>query len=303
VTLRKIDQVWPEDYQLAFTIRDDDISYFTTPQQIDQIYKEAWRNGFKITLATIPKHKATQDRSVPRQFRGGLQSHDLRDNMDLIKYLENALQSGLIDIVQHGFTHEDISGKPEFYINDSSELRMRLEEGRRILEDSFKKEVKVFSAPHGMISKEAWKILREEGFTICRTYGLYTLLKNTPITMSNLEALIKIGLRHPHILKRPMPTGIVKFLGMIELQSSWIHASDLPYDLNVFKATFNKALEHGGLFNVITHHWDYDESRKELVGNSLLNSLYEILDYVDRYPVWKTTLPAVSEWVRSRKEK
>jgi len=302
--MRKTFEVWPEDYQLAFTIRDDDISYFTTPQQIDQIYKEAWRNGFKVTLATIPKHKATEDRSVPSQFRGSLQLHDLRDNVDLIEYLGNALQSGLIDIVQHGFTHEDISGNPEFYINDGSELRMRLKEGKRILEESLKKKVNVFSAPHGMVSKEAWKILREEGLTICRTYGLYTLLKNTPITMSNLKTLIKIGLRHPHILKRPIPPGIVKFPGMIELQSSWVHASDLPYDLREFKATFNQALEHGGLFNVITHHWDYfDESRKELVGNSLLNPLYEILDYVDQYPVWKTTLPAVSEWIRSRKEK
>jgi len=301
--MRKIRLCWPEDYQLAFTIRDDDVSYFTTPQQIDQIYKEAWQTGFKITLAAIPKHKATEDRSIPHQFRGDLGSHDLRDNMDLIKHLEKALQSGLIDVIQHGFTHEEISGKPEFYINDISELRMRLEEGNRILENSFKKKINVFSAPHGMISREAWKILREEGITICRTYGLYTLLKNTPITISNLKTLIKIGLQHPHILKRPIPTGIVKFPGMIEMQSSWVHASDLPYDLKVFKAKFAEALQHRGLFNLITHHWDYfDESRKELVGNSLLNSLYEILDYVDQYPVWKTTLPAVSEWIKSRLE-
>jgi hypothetical protein len=288
---------WPFDAKMAFTIRDDDVSYFTDPDLLEYVFRDAWDMGYQTSLAVIPMHKGIDDPNVPAKFRGTGRLFDLRENRRLVQYMRQASRKNRIDVVQHGCTHEDIMQKAEFFINDERELRRRLREGRSVLEDILGRPVSVFSAPHDMISKQAWKVLAEEGMTICRTFGLYSLLRNTPLNWSTLKTLAKIWSRHPHPLKRPLPLGMIDYGETIEIQTSWVHAIDIWSDKQRFQRVLGLIMNHHGIFNLVTHHWQYAGTERE----RLRDALYALLSFVDAHAVWKTTLTEAARWVRARR--
>lgn len=158
-----IKTIWPDGAKTAFIIRDDDISFFTSPQMLEKVYGPLWQQGFKTTLAVIPKHKAIDDLNVPPSFRGRNTYHSLNLNRNLVHYLENRLREDYIAIAQHGFSHEKIDGVHEFGISDRGELARRLSEGIRILNNALNVEVKAFVPPWEKLSKSALGVIRKAG--------------------------------------------------------------------------------------------------------------------------------------------
>jgi len=153
--------IWPDMAKVAFIIRDDDISFFTSPQMLEKLYRPLWQRGFKATLAVIPKHKAIDDLNVPPPFRGSDTYHPIDLNTDLVHYLANQLREGYIAIAQHGFSHEKVDGLPEFGISDRGELARRLSEGIRVLNNALRTEVKAFIPPWEKLSQPALKVIRK----------------------------------------------------------------------------------------------------------------------------------------------
>ena len=156
-----IKTIWPDGAKIAFIIRDDDISFFTSPTMLEKVYRPLWQRGFKTTLAVIPKHKAIDDPNIPPPFRGSDTYHSVDLNTDLLQYLANQLREAYIAIAQHGFSHEKVNGLPEFGISDRGELARRLSEGIRILNNALQTEVKAFVPPWEELSQLALEVIRK----------------------------------------------------------------------------------------------------------------------------------------------
>ncbi len=78
----------PYGFDVAFSIRDDDISYFTPAENLDSIYQNAWNLGFKTSLAVIPAHKAVNTLNVPINIRNSNKYYKIYQNANLVKYLK-----------------------------------------------------------------------------------------------------------------------------------------------------------------------------------------------------------------------
>jgi predicted deacetylase len=164
--------MWPNNADCAFAIRDDDVSYFTNPKQLEIIYRDAWKMGFKTSFAVIPNIRATNNLNVPPLLRSNLKYYSIRENEELVSYLKLHIANERVDILQHGFCHTENPHLPtlridlnkgelvsdersnidlkmfsEFYGLDENECCRRVIEGKRLLEETFNINVRGFVPP------------------------------------------------------------------------------------------------------------------------------------------------------------
>ncbi|MEM3602375.1 MAG: DUF2334 domain-containing protein [Candidatus Bathyarchaeia archaeon] len=288
---------WPFGYAAAFAIRDDDVSYFTPSYKIDGIYRRAWKKGFRVSLGVVPNLKTIDDPSVPPKYRGKMSEYAVHSNKELMDYLKEKIAEGKVDILQHGYNHDKMRGIPEFCIQDSTEIRSRLRLGRNILEGSLPIKIMVFVPPYDRVSKQAWGILKQEGLALCRKEGIRSLEKSTPLSFGNMISFTKIFTRNLN----PLAKGFINFPGMIELHQSlnlWKKESFFER-IEDAKRKFKDTLMTSGLFYIANHHWLYYEDwEDELSDRTMLDCFYGLLDFLDNYNLWKTTLTEVVNWIK-----
>ena len=80
---------WPDNYQAAFAIRDDDTSYFTKPKMIESIFGDSIKTGHKISLSTIPNVKSVDEYFIPPDYRSTNSYHHISDNSTLVNFLKS----------------------------------------------------------------------------------------------------------------------------------------------------------------------------------------------------------------------
>jgi len=298
---------WPYGHTTALVIRDDDTSYFTPSYKIEKIYKQALERGFKVSLGVIPRLKAINDPCVPPKYRGKMSQHAVCDNKELMDYLKVKIAKHQVDIVQHGYTHENLHNVPEFYIRDSSEIKTRLRLGRKILEKCLPIKISVFLAPQNMVSKQAWNVIKQEGLALCRKEKrLYGLMKNTPWSFDNWIPLAKILWAKAFVRGiHPLAKGIIKFPGMIELHHSleWWTSKNYPKLVRKAKQKFTETMMMSGLFCILNHYWLYYEDWQDDVSDQeMLRCFYVLLDFFDTQDIWKATLTDVVNWIKKMNE-
>lgn len=164
--------------KIPILIRDDDTNFFTKPNMLDSIYEDAWKSGFKVSLAAIPCQKGTNDICVPPEARTTDSSFSIIDNKSLVNYLKEKIQNGNIEILQHGFDHKNSNnGRGEF--GESFDKKKEILFGRDILKQSFEVEPKFFVPPGEDISKLNQNTLVNLGMVpICRQTFFDTFLRN-----------------------------------------------------------------------------------------------------------------------------
>jgi peptidoglycan/xylan/chitin deacetylase (PgdA/CDA1 family) len=164
-------------------IRDNAISAFTTPAQLEKIYGRLWQAGVPVSLAVVPQPRGDvtllneesqpYDPSIPPKYRGSNQPYKLRENKILCSYLNELARQGLVELCQHGYHHS----YNEFDIEDETLLSQKIEEGKAELESAFPDaEIKTFIAPYDKLSPSAFNLLVDYGFHICTSS---TSLKGT----------------------------------------------------------------------------------------------------------------------------
>lgn len=125
---------------MKIAIRDDDVSFVTKPEELEDAYGEVWK-AVPISLAIIPFVKGSQEKAfLP-----------VGDNQALLVYLQDKLARGQLDIMLHGYSHEDYSDGYEF--ESGGDLSRKVKVGREYLETLFGKPVRVFVPPHNALSK------------------------------------------------------------------------------------------------------------------------------------------------------
>lgn len=265
------------------------------------LYSEAWRLGFKVSLAVIPNVKATQPSNVSHSLRGSKKFFPISENRELVDYLSEKIACGYVDIIQHGYTHMREGEKPEFAINDFRLADGRLKKGNRLLRETFKRNIGVFTAPNDKISRATWKSVSQNKMCLCKRFTLGRFLTTAPLFSMKFHKLAWNIIRRPNPFKL-MPSGIIDLADVLVVQWSVLFSSNMDPEaqLENTKERFLEHLGEGETFVMLHHHWEYFHDQKsKKIRQDLLASFNSFLNFVSsRNEVWKTTLSELCSWIR-----
>ncbi len=154
-------------------IRDDDTSYFTSPQRLAALYEPLWQAGLPVCLAVIPwvygdtrvywSDGNPHDPGIPPAYRGSQANYCILDNRELCHFLNKKVAAGLVEICLHGYAHTFY----EFITHDRAAIRRKLDAGMALLERAFPAaSIRTFVPPYDRISPVALEELIARGFHI-----------------------------------------------------------------------------------------------------------------------------------------
>src|SRR5262245_31613378 len=154
---------------MYFCIRDDDTSFFTSPDDLEHAYGEISQWG-PVSLAVVPFHCAGTSKAIPENFRGRWSVHPLHENRALVDYLRRGISDGRFEIMLHGYHHDEQSGCPEF--SYGIDLARKVIHGRKYLEDLLGTFVRVFVPPHNAIGRTGLCAIVEANLHLGCTAGI-----------------------------------------------------------------------------------------------------------------------------------
>jgi peptidoglycan/xylan/chitin deacetylase (PgdA/CDA1 family) len=150
--------------KIPILVRDDDTSYFTSEKMLESVYSEAWAQGYKVSLSVVPFQKGIDDISVPPASRTSNSCYSIADNESLIKYIKTKIDQNVVEVIQHGLSHEmvdDIRGE----FGSNLVKREEIEKGRNIIRQAFGMQPKFFVPPGEDVSNQNIIALLEQGLT------------------------------------------------------------------------------------------------------------------------------------------
>jgi hypothetical protein len=132
---------------MKFAIRDDDISYFTSPKQLKKTYSKIWETA-PVSFAVTPFMHGSVC-IVPKKYRAD-KTYPIGKNAPLVRLLKDAVRKGKATIMLHGYSHKK-DGYGEFDTNEDMSEKVR--EGKEYLENIFDTRITCFVAPNNAFSK------------------------------------------------------------------------------------------------------------------------------------------------------
>ena len=296
------DHLWPSNKKIAFTIRDDDISFFTQPWMLDLLYEDAWKSGYKVSLAVTPYVKATTQGHVPPRYKGSNKHFSINENKQLVQYLRDKIAEGHVDIIQHGYTHNRERGKPEFAINDFRVVDEKLRKGKQLLQETFKQDITMFAAPHEGVSRTTWKSLSRNRMGLSRRFTLGRFLITAPLYTLDVIKLSKNIISSPNPFK-PIYNGIIDWADVFVIQWDaffWSRSqTSIMSQLQDARVAFIKRLDNKGSFVLAHHYWDYINLETKELKPNMEACLMNLLNTVSSYnEVWQTTLSQIYSRVK-----
>jgi peptidoglycan/xylan/chitin deacetylase (PgdA/CDA1 family) len=164
-------------------IRDDDVSFFTCPEQFRTAHRFLLERNIPINAAVVPSvsdsasdGKGGYEPFIPPEYLGKGRYYPIGENKALTAFLK---ATDCIEVVQHGFSHERLeNSRPEFDDDDPSRIARHMDDGATILKNTFGKAPRFFVPPYDTVSSAAMSLIRRryEGISISRTsHHLYPM--------------------------------------------------------------------------------------------------------------------------------
>lgn len=231
---------------MHFCIRDDDTSFFTSPDDLEHAYGEVSQWG-PVSLAIIPFCRAGLSKGVPEKFRGRWSIHPLHENQPLVEYLRARISEGCFEVMLHGYYHDEPHGRAEFA--GGVDLDRRVADGRRYLEELLGTTIRVFVPPHNTIGWQGLRAITLAGLHLGGTAGVRA---GWPLWS---KATWKTWLRLRHWHKK----GHVGIPWVLDLGDHREMAGNAVTPLSTLQhneACFESALRVGGVFCAATHYWE-----------------------------------------------
>jgi hypothetical protein len=233
---------------MEFCIRDDDTSYFTSPDELEKVYGDVSRHG-PVSLAVVPFHRAGTSGCVPERFRMRGTVHPLHENQPLVAYLRERISKGCFEIMLHGYHHDESDGLAEF--TNRPDLKERVSHGRKYLEDLLGVSIRVFVPPGNTIGAGGLKAIAQEGLHLAGTAGVRSgWSRIAPATWR-----IWLRLRRWH---NSGGTGVPWILDLGDHREIPGNPVTPAARFAENGARFQTALSMGGVFCVATHYWEMD---------------------------------------------
>jgi hypothetical protein len=270
-------------------IRDDDTSFFTTPQMLETVYSEVWKLGIPVCLSAIPAHSTVElqqpylrkhlnslyDLNVPPFFRGTNKTFYINENKELCSFLNERIKEGLVDIAVHGSSHTT-----EFQSMERDDVNQILAQGTRVLRSCFPAaSLNTFVPPYEFFSPVVRDILLESGYNISTNYENFYI----KTWLDNLRHW-KYRIRKRFLSEIPQKT--VELKGMSKIFFGINNFSpDTPASQCLDNAiqTFEECRQTHKIFICINHYWyffkDWGEPRADL-----LAAWNKFIQYTQSFP-------------------
>jgi hypothetical protein len=231
---------------MYFCIRDDDTSFFTSPDELERAYGEITQWG-PVSLAVIPFCRAGLSKGVPEAFRGRWSTHPLHENRALVEYLRTGVSEKRFEIMLHGYHHDEPSGRGEF--SRGSDLVGKVMEGREYLQDLLGTQIRVFVAPKNIMSRDGLSAIVHAGLHFGGTVGVRA---GWPL-FSRATWRNWLKLRR---WRKKFVAGIPWVLDLGDHREIPGNAVTPSAGFMANKAAFETALTLGGTFCAATHYWE-----------------------------------------------
>jgi hypothetical protein len=270
-----------------FCIRDDDTSYFTLPEDLENAYGEVTRSG-PVSLAVVPFHRAGHSKGVPARFRGNWTIHPLHENHDLVEYLRENVARGRFEIMLHGYHHDEPNSQFEF--GNGGLLRERVSTGRKYLEDLLGTNVRVFVPPRNRIRRQGLRALALEGLHV----GGVTGVRNgwPPLSYKSWRLWLH--------LRRWRTNGGVGIPWVLDLGDHREIAGNPVTPSASFvrnQLALDLALKINGVFCLATHYWELSTPSKNHEDPTVGDHLKYFVDLARSDPriLWRSVGDVISE--------
>lgn len=181
---------------MKFVVRDDDLNYFSRPQDIERWYRPVFDEGISVLFSVIPFVTP----GSKYLYHGGtpeMKPYPISNNPSLCEYIKN---NPFVEVAQHGYNHEP--GGTGFEYRRGSDMVQKTREGRDELERAIGAAVKIFVPPHDAIDAKGIAAVEAAGMDIIRGTGS----KNVMPRFAYIGAWTRMAihrLRFPN--KRTMP--------------------------------------------------------------------------------------------------
>ena len=233
---------------MQFCIRDDDTSFFTTPEDLERAYGEITKWG-PVSLAVVPFHRAGTSKGVPERYRRRWSVHPLHDNAAVVDYLREGAARGRYEIMLHGFNHDEQDRRFEFA--GGKDLARRVADGRKYLEDLLQVSVRMFVPPHNAIDRAGLQALAQQQLHLGGVAGMRAGW--SPLSPKAWQVWVEI--------RRWQRSGGAGVPWVLDLGDHREIAGNPLTPLSqtaMNAATFDAALAMDGAFCAATHYWELD---------------------------------------------
>jgi hypothetical protein len=273
-----------------FCIRDDDTSYFTTPDELELAYGEIIKHG-PVSLAIIPFCKAGTSKGLPERYRRQWSVNPLHKNGALVEWLRRRIGEGRIEPMLHGYHHDEEDRLFEFIGGDR--LAERVRDGKKYLEDLLGSAIRVFVAPRNGIGREGLKAIANEGLHLAGLTGLRTGW--SPLSWQAWLTWWRI-----RKWKSKGGKGIPWVLNLGDHREIAGNAVTPTSNLQENEARYESAMRLGGVFCVATHYWELGETCLPPNGGTVRGQLQSLVDRAKSDPqvVWRSVGDIVSGTIR-----
>ena len=231
---------------MDFCIRDDDTSFFTTPDELESVYGEISRWG-PVSLAIIPFCRAGRSRGIPEEFKGRWSVHPLHENPAIVRYLREGLANGQYEAMLHGYYHDEPNGHEEF--EGGKDLARRISDGRKYLEDTLGTEVRAFVPPRNAIGRWGLRAVSRAGLHLA---GLAGIRRGWSLRATETWS-VWFKLRR---WKQKGGVGIPWVLDLGDHREIAGNPVTPAASLGRNRAAFDCALSVDGVFCAATHYWE-----------------------------------------------
>lgn len=140
---------------VRIAIRDDDTSYFTRPEELEEVYAGVERS-MPVSLAVTPFAVEAFHLGDPVRFYQGVEPRPLGENGEMTAYLREGLAAGRLSVMCHGYTHaytRTVHGAlvQECVWKSDARLAGEAAQARRYLEATLGGSVRTFVPPGNAI--------------------------------------------------------------------------------------------------------------------------------------------------------
>lgn len=164
---------------MNYYIRDDDTSFFTSPDDLISAYENIWIYG-PVNLAVIPFTVKTYNFGQKDIYSQDLsREYFIGDNKNLVIFLKRLIKEKKVNLMLHGYNHAYLPhndkdlypfGIPEFIYTNNHFNRIKL--GKETLEKLFNVTIKWFIPPSNALTLETINACDRLNLNIPLVYNL-----------------------------------------------------------------------------------------------------------------------------------
>jgi predicted deacetylase len=247
---------------MKVAIRDDDTSYFTTPEALERVYADLW-DRVPVCLAVVPFAIGYEQAGIPRAHWHSGESFALDRNPALVAFLRQLIRSRRATVALHGYTHQDYPDGFEFEC--APDLPERIKHGRAYLEGLLECRISIFVPPHNALSKRGLAAVSGAGLDILGSFLSFrpSMRPWDRRTAANWWTI----LRHRRAAGRTRRDPLVypHALRYANHSEFGCHSLVPGTTLDGLLRLFAEAQKAGGNFCLATHYWEIDATLEHVM--------------------------------------